>query len=218
MAVTYCTSDQVAAFFQINAYDANSTPTKTQVEEIINEAEDFIDQNTGHAFRTVAVTREYHDFPEHIADDYAWDGFPVYLHHREIRLDANQKLEPGQGDKLEVFDGENWIDWTATMTDGRGDDFWVEPDKGILWIRSRSYFPRKRSVRLTYRFGSAAVPNDIRRAAILLAAAQILSNEDYSNMLPEGTEGLPKTSRAENWRADAAKILEQRQEIILPSA
>lgn len=218
MAVTYCTALQIAAFMQIDDFSGSTTPTTTEVEDIINDNEDSIDQQTHHAFRAVTITNEYHDwpFPKRY---YRPDGIPVFLSHREIRLTAGLVLDTAAGDKLEVFDGANFIDWTASasFTEGRGDDYWIEPDRGILWMRNTSFYPRQRSIRLTYRFGAASVPNDIRRATILLTAAFVLSNEDYSMKMPEGTDGIPHINKAENWRREAERILMKREEIGIPT-
>lgn len=212
MAVTYCTAAQVASMLHVASFTGSTDPTQTEVEDRINEIEDYIDRETGHAWRAVTITREYHDFPADASyGESAYnDGVPIFLDHRAIRLTAGLQLDTGAGDKLEVFDGSTWEDWTATRTDGRGDDFWVEPDKGILWIRTILYTPRKRSIRLTYRYGESSVPNDIRRATILLVAADLVLGEDSSIVLPDtggSTAQTPYINRANQWRSKAEDII-----------
>jgi len=220
--VDYATAANVGSFLNITI-DANSDPTKDEVEGFIEEHEDFIDQQTGHAFRTITITREYHNFPMEGWQGryyYAWEGMAIHLKHREIRLTAapNLKLDTAAGDKLEVFDGSTWIDWTATRTDARDGDFWVEPDRGILWIRTYANAPRKMSIRIIYRFGESAVPKDIRRATILLSAIDVTLAENTRVTFQDtggSTSQSPYAERADRWRAQAMRIIKNREEILL---
>ena len=67
MAVTYCTADQVVARLgMVNQSDGTrfthtdippaTTPSTTEIETFINEAEDEIDRRTQTAFRSVTET------------------------------------------------------------------------------------------------------------------------------------------------------------------
>lgn len=214
---TYCSATDVSGFLQVAAFGAGTKPTLTQVNDMIDRKEQFIDTFTHHSFKTTTITNEYRDFPrERFSYRYGWDGFRVFLDHRQIRLTAGLKLDTGAGDKLEIFDGATFIDWTSTRTDGRGDDFWVEPELGILWIRTISHYPKASSIRITYRYGSSTVPDDIKDACMLLVSADIISNEDRSILMPDvGTSQVPYDNRSSQWKREAREILNLRTEIVI---
>lgn len=206
MVVTYCTADEVSQFLQRKAlFDGTTNPLKTTVEAIINRKEDFIDRYTNHAFRGKTASLEYHDFPSAPSwKGRSWDGLPVFLAHRVITT-----LATGQGDKVEVFDGSNWIDWLVTRTEGREADFWIEQDKGILWMRTLTSFTKRRSIRVTYRYGESTVPGEINDACIMLTARDLVLNDDRGLLIPDtGTSQVPYIERTERWKKDAYEILD----------
>ena len=184
------------------------------IVESINRAEDWIDDKTNHAWRSKTVTEEYQDLPKNYVR-YEWNtGFPVRLNHRSIRLNGSNQLDTTEGDKLEIWDGATWVDWTATYTDGRAGDFWVEPNIGKLWILSRSYYPRYASVRLTYRYGESTVPGDIEGATIKMAAIDLLTSDDRSVFVPEGSSQLSYDRKLELWNRDVDKVISNRAEFV----
>ncbi len=219
MAVTYCTSAQVFTFLQLGAssdvnftgktdFDANTNPTKTTVEEWINESEDLIDQETMHAWRSVTVTKEKHHLE---APHYQLrDGSEIKLLHRKITILASGT------DLLEVWDGTQYLDYLANKTEGRNNDYWVNEENGFVFIKTYpAYTPRTFGVRVTYRFGESTVPGDIKRACILLTAIQFLSSEDRSVLLPEGTSNIPYQAKDDKWQKRIDEILDKRREIMV---
>ena len=90
----YCTSADVFEFLQLGAssdsnftgqtdFSASTNPTQTTVEGWINESEDWIDQETMHAWRAVTVTKEQHHV--HAPQYQRRDGSEIKLLHRNIR-------------------------------------------------------------------------------------------------------------------------------------
>ena len=61
MEVTYCAVTDIELRLR-TSFDGSTTPTETQVEDIINKSEDFIDKYTNHAWRTTTVTDEKYDY------------------------------------------------------------------------------------------------------------------------------------------------------------
>ena len=115
MTVTYTTAAKVASLLRLinmssqvrQTLDATTDPTSTEVENFINEAEDFIDKETNHAWRPVTVTNEYHDVDAAFSGLYRSE-LPVKLNHRSIRT-----MTSGT-DKIEIWSGTNWIDLVLT--------------------------------------------------------------------------------------------------------
>ena len=209
MTVYYTTASKVAALLQVDAFDLNSTPTITQVEEIINRKEDEIDYFTNHSWREKTVTEELHT----IEFRYNWlTGRPVYLNHRKVKT-----FDSNSGDKLEVWDGSNWVDWLTTYTEGRGNDFWVDYEQGIIYIKSMLIKGIPIEMRVTYRYGETTVPGDIEDACTKMVAIDLLTSDDRSVLLPEGTSNIPLGNKQTIWRNDINRILTRRQEFIIVS-
>ncbi len=217
--VTYCTSAEVFVFLQLGAssdvnftgksdFDANTNPTKNTVENWIAESEDWIDQETMHAWRAVTITNEQHHLE---APHYQLrDGSEIKLLHRNIRT-----LTSGT-DLLEVWDGTQNLDYLANKTEGRNNDYWVNEKDGFIFIKTYpAYTPRTFGVRVTYRFGDTTIPRDIKTACKLLTSIQFLQGEDRSVILPEGTSNLPYSAKEANWQKKVDEIMDKRREIVL---
>lgn len=219
MVVTYTSSLHVFTFLQLGAssdtnfngktdFDADTIPSKTTVDGWINESEDYIDQETMHAWREVTVTKEYHHL--HRPQYQLRDGSEIKLLHRNIKT-----LTSGT-DLLEVWDGTQYLDYLANKTEGRNRDYWAVEQDGFIFIKTYpAYLPRYFGVRVTYRFGDATVPGDIKRACKLLTAIQFLQGEDRSVILPEGSSNIPYQSKVSDWQKKVDDILDRRREIVL---
>ena len=220
MAVEYCAVTDVQRMLAVaTPYSGSTNPTTTQVESFINEAEDTIDQQTQHAWRTVTVSNEFYDFPTQVST-YARglsgsrggiNGIPIHLRHRKITTFASGT------DKLEVWDGSSYVDWIATKTEGRADDFWIDQEQGILYIRY--YYPYfiKKAIRLTYRYGESTVPNDIQQATAMMAAIKIIMSDDRSHNVIETGDPTRQNydQRISKWQADINRILRNRTELFV---
>lgn len=215
MTVTYCTADQILSRLGlINQSDGTrftdsdspaTTPSTAELEEFINDAEDEIDQITGHAFRSITVTDETHDFFKVYHTGHWRRSAIARLHHRNITTMAS-----GSGDKIEIFDGSTFIDLLATGTEGTGfgeNDFWVDKENGTIYIFSQFPIHGPGTIRVTYRYGDSAVPKDIRKACALIASINVLQSDLYIRAFPANTDRFPVQSLAENFQKQADKIL-----------
>lgn len=203
---TYTTATLVAGLLQVAAFGAGTTPTSTQVESIITRVEKLIEDRTGHAWQTRTIsTYEYHD------TDLPYQtnaGVPIYLKHRKIAT-----LSSGSGDKVEVWDGSTWADWITTKTESRANDFWMDEDNGIIFLRTiASSQIGKRFCRVKYRYGESAVPGIVEEIATKLVAADIVTGDDRSALLPEGTDNVPLADKARQWREQAERLLDELRE------
>lgn len=165
MVVTYTTAAKVASLLQVNTFDGLSTPTLTEVEQIINRKEDYIDKRTGHAWRERAILEEYVNPTDY---NRFGNGVRFDLKHRKIK-----EFDTLENDKIEVWNGNEWIDYVATKTEGRNDDYWVDYINGIVYIRKRSGF-FEHGIRITYRYGEDLVDGTIEDIATKLVMIDIL--------------------------------------------
>jgi hypothetical protein len=218
--VTYCQPDDVAQYLQVFnsqsfvGFDGNTKPTVFQILQLISQNEDAIDRETNHAWRVrysgtetneaTAATYEYYDAPE-IYD--TTEGAKIFLNHRKIRT-----LAAGSGDALEVWDGDSYTDYIASKTEGRASDWWMDYDRGVLYIYDipSTY---KRAVRIKYRYGDTYVPKDIERACTLMTAMDAIMSDDRSVILPTGTDNIGLGSKVELMRKEADRIMKNRAEI-----
>lgn len=217
MVVTYCTSLGVAQFIWRDGtgtdFSTSTNPTKTHVEQLINDAEDRIDSVTSHSWRLQSVSEEIHDYVVKPNAPFLWrvQG-AVYLNHRKLV----NPLVSGT-DKIEIWDGSKWADIILAAngyTEGRGDDYWIDYEKGIIYFINTYPLTTDRSVRATYRYGDVSVSNSIRNACIKMVAIDLLAQDDRTVLLPEGTDNLRLPSKIEEWRKDIAVTLEHNSELL----
>lgn len=209
----YCQPADVARYFRTLEEEGNFTfdtnPSKTEVEEFILEASSRIDRETGHAWRERTVEEEYHDLE---GPYYYWAGTPIKLMKREIRT----PLDDTKGDKMEFWDGESWNDWVSdsTLTEGRDGDFWINENKGMLYLYRRSWWwERYQSIRVTYRYGASTIPKDVQQAAALYTAAALIETDIYGDLLPTGGDSPAPGEVSNRLEERAEKMLRRRKEV-----
>jgi hypothetical protein len=197
---TYCTAQDVKDFLQLAGW--NGILSDTIVNNFIEYNEEFIDKSTGTAWRERRAVNEYNTIPRRAIN---WEvGAPINLLYSPVR-----QFNSSLGDKIEVWNGSTWDDWLVTRQEGRDKDFWVDYEDGILFLRYwLPVFYSKFSVRVTYRYGYTSVAPDIKKATILLTAADILENESRSTLTPAGElQFMGYSDRVDRWRREAREII-----------
>ena len=207
MAVTYCTVDDIADFLRI-PITATTTPNKTQVEKLINRNEEKLDRRIGHTFgREKTVTREIHDLP--LLYTFGW-GTPIWLQHRNIK-----DLSSSSGDKIEIWQGAS-----SAYDDIIADhEFYVfDPVYGRLYLRGFLFsIMRKNRVRVTYRYGDATVPEDIKDSCIKLAAIDLINTSLRMDQIPFGGTQINVENSMKMWLEDVEDcILNRREVFVIP--
>ena len=202
MAVTYCTVEDVSDFMRV-PISSTTTPTKAQVEKIINRKEEVLDRRIGHTFgRNKTITNEIHDLP--LLYTFGW-GTPIYLQHRNIR-----DLSNAAGDKIEVWKGES-NEYDDILTDSQWYQF--DPVYGRLYLRGFIFsIMRKNRIRVTYRFGDATVPEDVEDACIKLVSIDLLTTSLRMDRLPVGGSALTWGEIIEQWKEDVEQCVINRRE------
>jgi len=213
--VNYCGTADVKRILQNRFnYSGTSFPTNAQVTATIEDVEDEIDNTTMHAWREKTVSNEFYDLPvEYSRNFYYLDpGIPIHLRHREIR-----DVGTADGDKIEIWDGgTTYTDYVADKTKGRNDDYWIDHEKGIVYLKIFTPFYREKAARLTYRYGGSVVPKDIRRAAAMMTAIELIQNDDRSNMLSDvGQSQLGYDPRIAQMQKKVDKILKNRSRVFV---
>lgn len=198
-----------------------TSPTREQVTTRLKAASDWIDSYTGHAWRPRQVRNEYLTLDEL----YYWSaGTPLGLTKRQIIT----PLDSSEGDKLEIWTGEEYDDWVSLSEyqQDRDEDFWIEAPTGQLYLyRRKIWFERHKEVRITYRYGREwpdvddpelkrqNVPRIIRDVCARWAAAYYLEAQQYRITTPGNEEAPDAASTAETWREQCRRDLEPYKEI-----
>lgn len=206
---SYCTVTDVSDILMLGyAFSSTTKPTATAVSTWIVGVEDEIDQATQHSWKETTKTDEFYNIE--YRERWFWGaGVKINVENREVR-----SMDTDEGDKIEIWDGTQYVDWVATKTEGRNEDYWWDYNQGILFINKRHWSIFQKPIRLTYRFGVSNVPGDIRKAASQLVAIMILTNEDNSFTLNEtgDNRNMPYDPRISVMRANAKRILANRTE------
>ncbi len=208
----YCTPREVASFMGRTQFTDSTNPTRFEVEDIISDVTSEIDKRTHHSWRKTRVTNEYHSIK--IQDRFGYDyttRISLALKHRSLRSFISGTT------KIEVWDGTSWIDFIATYTEGRANDYWIDYNRGIIYFVNRYPLWQRSNVRVTYDYGETVVDGDIRRAAIMMTAAYLIAGkEDLGTVFPQSTMGgvLDTRDRWEKWNERVEKILKKHEQIL----
>lgn len=213
----YCNAEDVQRLLGLVRFNADTFPTREQVQELILEAEDEIDQTTHNTWKSTTVTEEYYDFPvEHGYSGHGrvfpWGtGWAIYIHRRNITPFSNS-----DGDKIELWNGSSYDDWVVTKTEGRNNDYWLDSTQGILYIKNWYPFFRRKGIRLTYRAQQSPVPKDIQKATSILASIDIIRSDDNSAVLTDtgDPDSMSHLDRITNLQERYDRIMNNRSEII----
>ena len=185
--------------------DGSTIPTATEVTEMIEDAENEIERYCYTAWREVTVTNELHSSPV-IYSHRPRYGIYIQMNNRFIKT-----LSSASGDKIEVWQGNSYIDLLADGVQGAGPDdgdFYIDYDKGMLWLYTNfPDFYRENTVKLTYRYGQSSIPNAIRRAATLLACAYCIeAGFDWTYTMVDQNVSMTNSEKALKWEERAMKL------------
>ena len=202
MAVTYCTVEDVSDFMRV-PISSTTTPTKAQVEKVINRKEEILDRRIGHTFgRNKTITNEIHDLP--LLYTFGW-GTPIYLQHRNIR-----DLSNAAGDKIEVWMGSG-NEYDDILTDSQW--YQIDPVYGRLYLRGFIFsIMIKNRIRVTYRYGDETVPLDVADACIKLVSINLLTTSLRMDRLPVGGSAMTWNDIIAQWKEDIEECVMNRRE------
>lgn len=215
VTLNYCGTADVRRILQNSfPFSGTTTPSEDDVVATIEDVQDEIDNQTRHAWREVRVVEEFYNFPiEYPGRFYYRDpGIPIHLRHRKIRTPGT-----ANADKIEIWEGGSaYVDWVETKTNDRNNDYWIDEEQGILYIKLWYPFYREKAARLTYRYGDTTVPKDIRRAAAMMTAIELIENDINTGMLTDsGVPQLDYGTRLTRMQDKVDKILKNRTEILI---
>lgn len=220
LSETYTTVRHVQDLLELTELSDTTRPTIQKVISLINRKEDRIDHKTGHAWRErfsatksgqdMTANYEYYD----VTGNYEYQsGIPVYLKHRKIR-----SFSTDDSDVIEIWDGSEWIDWVANKTEGRGDDYWVDYEQGIVYLRSRFSVSGPVKMRTKYRYGEDIVNKLVEDICTKMVAIDLLVGDSRSVILSEGSATLKHRDKIAYWKEENDEDLASLKEFqVLPT-
>jgi len=213
---SYCAHADISAFLQVDAFHAtDTTPTISQVESFIEMAEARIEQLTNHAWSTanaITVTDERVRV-QTVRSTAINDRGRIQLAHYPILT-----LAGGSGDTLKIWEGSAYVDYVASktmgssVTDVNGKDFWVDTERGIIYIENYATHnmlnssPQGVDAYVKYRYGDTTTPQDIKLATIYFTASTIAANDDL-NLMQEADDSMDNATKSQKFEDMAMKIL-----------
>ena len=212
---SYCTSSQVASFLQVPSFSGSTTPSGGHVDDFIDMAEGRIEELTNHAWSTAkarTVTDERARVQTVRSNAINVRG-RIQLEHYPIL-----SLAGASGDTLKVWEGSAYVDYVASktmgssVTDVNGKDFWVDTERGIIYIENYATHnmlnssPQGVDAYVKYRYGDATTPQDIKLATIYFTASTIAANDDL-NLMQEADDSMDNATKSQKFEDMAMKIL-----------
>jgi len=169
----YFTASDFRDFFSLDAYNATTSPAGIRTEQITQvgvgvEAEidrmlnQKFDDNGGSYYTS---TNEYHDVNEDDQSDFITNYAPI------ISLSKFEVNSATEGDTA---------DWTDLVAESE-DDYSYDNSTGRVRIENADLLPAlgANQIRLTYTYGAASVPSDIKRLAIIMTAKELAQANLY---------------------------------------
>ena len=210
----YCTSSQVASFLQVPSFSGSTTPSGGHVDDFIDMSEARVDELTNHAWATSragTVTNERARI-QLVRSNVINSRGRIQLEHYPI-VDMTNGT-----DALNVWDGSAYTEYLAnktgtnTVTDSVNKDWWVDTERGIVYINNYATLnmmnssPQGVDAYVTYRYATASTPDDIKLATIYFTAAMIAMNDDL-NLMQEGDDSMDNAARSQRFEEMAMKVL-----------
>lgn len=126
-----------------------------------------------------------------------------------------------------MWNGSTWTDWVSTKTEGRGSDYWVDYNEGIIYFeKGYPLIAYPDNVKVTYRWGKSTVDKWAEELCTLMAAKRVLEFSYDRIISSEGGSGdmadLPRiesriaalTTEIDK-RTDEAKWLNRKKKFII---
>ena len=221
---SYCTANDVAAFLQVDDFSGSTTPTSTDVEAFIDMAEGRIEELTNHAWSTAKV-RTVTDERARVQTvrsnainvrgriqlaHYPINNFSTNATPNFTNTNGNVKIWEGSA-YVDYCDSANGKDIGTSVTDVDG-DMWVDTERGIIYIENYATHnmlnssPAGVDAYVSYEYGDATTPQDIKLATIYFTASTIAANDDL-NLMQEADDSMDNATKSQKFEDMAMKIL-----------
>jgi len=166
---------------------ASTDPSTATMDAIVEGVEGDFNERTHHSWGALSTAIETHD----LINEYEWGrGIPIHLTHRDVAT-----FSSGAGDKIEIWDGENWDDIIGTSN-------WKQLEGlGKVFIQGQVFsLFREDRLRITYRYGTVAVPAGIKLVVLQKCASKLIETSLAMSNIQFGQDrGLRIAELLDKW-------------------
>lgn len=182
-------------------YDPTGTFAFAGPETVVGESCDIPD--TPHAPASVVYIDEQQRYPQTFRGRYT----RVALARRDVDSVTGLYVRDRTGAET---------DWATTRTQGRGEDYYVDTDPHTG--RTHVYldvgalpalYDYSGAVRVDYEYGVEGIPETIRRATALLAAAELAINDEFRAAIPDDGQLTNPQTKADQFESRAQTLLNE---------
>jgi hypothetical protein len=229
--MAYCTSSQVASFLQVPSFSGSTTPSGGHVDDFIAMAESRVEQLTGTAWHTdnaLSVTEERVRIQK-VRSNMIQTRGRIQLSHYPILAFAkndNPSLANAANGNVKIWSATGYKDYLknsegktlGTSVTDTSNDMWVDTERGIIYLNSYSLHnlmngaPSGVDGYVSYKYGYATTPDDIKLATIYFTASTIAANDDL-NLMPEGDDSMDNATKSQKFEDMAMKILKDNKRL-----
>ena len=163
-SVLYCSVQDVYDFLDLKDDQINANTVSLVIENVTKE----IDSLSNSSFYTNTTTTEYHDGKGSFDDEYFLENKPV------IAITTLETTQSAEATATPTWDTLTVVShYELTLSTGR------------IAIVDSSYIPTegRNRFRCTYTWGHAAVPDDIRKLAILMVSRDLSHAERFTELI-----------------------------------
>ena len=198
--------------------DEHSLPTRAgYVPGAYEDSSDAVTSTTG----TVFSSSRDPDPKEQLRisfGDLSDDTIPTYTRIRLNRKDVDAINELHVANETGGFD--DWVAdsaYTGGVGDSnRGDDYWVRTNnRGVAELYLNVHSMADDIVSLTnavyvdFDYGDDSLPADVRRGVALIAAAELVTDDEFQSTVPDNGQLVNVETKAERWERQGRDKLEQ---------
>ena len=207
----YTTPTRIAQFLQLRQnFSTTTSPSIAEVERVIERVESRIDRYSTNSWKPNFRQDEYYEFSR----------YGIVLK----RSPVVKMIE------MAIWDGGSY----NVMIEGRSQDYFVDEKTGVVpltrllsipftYTRSAIYTwgfgEFKKAVRMNYVWGrdfdEDVASGQVEDITTKLASADIISNYDYTTMVPQGTDRFSLDQKVNYWRESADERLEELRSVRL---
>lgn len=215
-ATHYCDPEDIAMQLKMLNPDGSrmvftetTSPRRSDVIDMILQAEAGFDRDTKNSWRETFVTEEYHDIKMPLV------GLPSSDVVVSLRYSNLFPIDTEAGDKIEFWNGSTWLDY-ATSAQTRGSTWWV--DYKIGQIHFNNFWPwfntGMNKIRCAYRWGNVPVPDDIKEACIKMVSIRLLQSDFNKLYIMNQRPNVDWNGVIEMWKKDIEKIVSNHRRTI----
>jgi len=154
--------------------------SQSEIETEIDEWGLEVERLSGLAWRAVTETDEHHTISNNVSTGPHFNIYAIHLKKNFLRSVT----------KLEIFDGDDFVDWIATgKTEGRSDDYFLDKENGIIYVNAYRFIYYGWDARITYVWGKSSVDKDARDLNLRYVARHLMSMPNFFKTVPEAKGG-----------------------------